>query len=440
MYEDEGNYSYRPDMGLSTDLAIAGSLNIPLLYPTEFTRDTLTLNYELNLGDALTLNATVFENKSVFWRDERGLTSWRPTLATINEGEAENSGFNVLAKSFIDGDLLNQTLTYGLEQINYDTSYRINSQNLSGEDAKNLSFYLEDRIEFDFGLSIIPGIRHDSYDIDSAVIDKIFSETTGGLTIEYVFLKSFLLRASSTQLFKGPEIGEVFTGAGLRDTANPGIDAETGTNSEIAFAYQGNIFSAGASVFETQIDNYIYDYAPIPGGGGSWKDNVGDMALDGYEVYAKINIGALQTLLTYSSSDSELSAFSDFSSLDNARIDRKQGDTISFNLDYDLSAADLSLHWDFLLVNDIGAGSDLDGATLNNEKDGYKVHNIAIRWQPSGKAKGLALTLGIDNVFDEFYASQSSRTGVSFHPLFGSLYLFDYEPGRNIKATASFRF
>jgi len=50
------------------------------------------------------------------------------------------------------------------------------------------------------------------------------------------------------------------------------------------------------------------------------------------------------------------------------------------------------------------------------------------------------LTLGVDNLFDEYYASQSSRTGVSFHPVFGELYLTDYEPGRNVKATIAYQF
>ncbi|MGB1299485.1 MAG: TonB-dependent receptor plug domain-containing protein, partial [Psychrobium sp.] len=39
-YSDEGDYSYRPDMGLATDLAITNALKVPLLWPTEFTRDT----------------------------------------------------------------------------------------------------------------------------------------------------------------------------------------------------------------------------------------------------------------------------------------------------------------------------------------------------------------------------------------------------------------
>jgi hemoglobin/transferrin/lactoferrin receptor protein len=67
------------------------------------------------------------------------------------------------------------------------------------------------------------------------------------------------------------------------------------------------------------------------------------------------------------------------------------------------------------------------------------VHNLSAHWQPAA-VKGLGLTLGMDNLFDEFYASQSSRTGTSIHPRFGKLYLMDYEPGRNAKLTVSYRF
>ncbi len=92
------------------------------------------------------------------------------------------------------------------------------------------------------------------------------------------------------------------------------------------------------------------------------------------------------------------------------------------------------------MVDDLDSGNDLGGASFDNSKDGYAVHNIAARWSPSEFLSGLTVTLGVDNLFDEFYASQSSRTGASAHPFFGELYLFDYEPGRNIKATVSYQF
>ncbi|HEX4940499.1 MAG TPA: TonB-dependent receptor, partial [Candidatus Kapabacteria bacterium] len=148
---------------------------------------------------------------------------------------------------------------------------------------------------------------------------------------------------------------------------------------------------------------------------------------------------ALRMLLTYSVADSELAAFSEYASLDGARLDRVQGDTISLDLDYDLAALDTTLHWDVLAVDDVDADVDLDGATLDTAKDGYVVHNISARWMPRS-VDGLELTLGVDNLFDEYYASQSSRTGVSLHPRFGELYLMDYEPGRNAKVTVAYQF
>ena len=108
-------------------------------------------------------------------------------------------------------------------------------------------------------------------------------------------------------------------------------------------------------------------------------------------------------------------------------------------LDYHLVQSRLALHWDTQVVKSLSSGIDLDGASENNAKDGFAVHNISAKWHPAA-IKGLSLTVGIDNLFDEYYASQSSRTGLSLHPRFGELYLQDYEPGRNFKITADYTF
>jgi hemoglobin/transferrin/lactoferrin receptor protein len=446
-YKDEGNYSYRPDMGLATDLAITNSLMVPLLWPTEFTRDTLTLNYDLEWGGHSKLKAALFTNKSELERDESGwaanpaYASWAGQI----EGEAENKGFNLLAET----DLETHTLTYGVEIIRYDTDYKavyVSSTDSSSEKASSHAVFLQDRIQLTDKLAIIPGIRFDSYDIESAVVDDRFNEFTGALAAEYELTDNLLVKVSTTQLFKGPEIGEVFTGAGLFDTANQDIDEETGLNSELSLAFEDAVlgadqFLAGITLFQTDIDDYIYDYAPPPPsvGGRSWKDNVGDMRIDGIEAYLGYNIGNLRTLITYSSAESSLDAASEYTQLDNARLDRQQGDTVSINIDYEIPDWNLALHWDSLIVDDVDSHLDLDGASLYNGKDDYNVHNISMRWTPE-TVRGLAITFGVDNLFDKFYTSQSSRTGVSFHPLFGQLYLQDFEPGRNIKMTASFEF
>ncbi|MBN7799056.1 TonB-dependent receptor domain-containing protein [Parahaliea mediterranea] len=439
-YEDSGDYSYRPDMGLATDIAIGDNLGLPLTYPTEFTRDTYTLNYDLQWGQASHLKAALFHNESSLWRDEAAIKALWPDSPARVEGTATNSGFNALATSSL-GSRVTHDLTYGVDIVRYDTEYHPDGRTLSEEDATASALFIEDTIAFGNGLSLIPGLRYDRHDLDSAVVDDSFSEVTGALAAQYQLGDSLLFKLSSTQLFKGPEIGEVFVGAGLYDSPNPGIEAETGYNTEFALAYEAarfgaDRFAAGFTVFRTDIEDYIYDYASSPAG-GYWKDNVGDMTIDGYEAYIGYDIGGLQALLSVSDAESDLDAADAHADLDGARLDRQQGETVSLNIDYALADWGVTLHWDTLWVDDVAAALDLDGATLDNAKDGYTVSNLSARWTPKA-LRGLSLTAGVDNLFDEFYASQSSRTGVSFHPRFGKLYLQDYEPGRNIKVTVTY--
>lgn len=445
MYVDKGQYSYRPDMGLATDLAIGQSLDAPLVWPTEFTRNTLTLNYDAEFGNTF-LKAAIFDNKSHLERDE---TAWQYSTALVRgspasawaawvNGDADNRGITLLAETIWEQN----TFTYGFEHYSYKTHYEATylsgSLESSKEDAKSTSLFLQDRIQLTDELAVIPGLRYDNYNMNTVTVDDSFDDVTGALALEYALNNAWLFKISQTQLFKAPEVAEVFVGAGLFDSPNPDLKAETGKNSELSMAYADAVlgadrFAAGFTYFQTLVDDYIYDYA-----GSSFKDNVGDMTIDGYEAYLGYNVGGLKALLTFSKADSKLDAFAAYAAdLDGARIDRQQGDTISLALDYTFDTRGLSLHWDVLTVDDVPARLDLDGATQDNAKEGFTVHNVSARWSPE-KVKGLTLTAGIDNVTDEFYASQSSRTGTSFHPLFGELYLLDYEPGRNVKFTVAY--
>lgn len=437
-YTDSGDYSQRPDMGLATGLAISNSLKVPLVYPTEFTRDTTTLSYEASLSENTVLNASIYKNESTFWRDERAYTR----APTVNQGDANNTGVNLLATTTIDNGV-SHVFNYGVEQIQYETAYHVDGVNKAAESADTRILFIEDRVETAQGFNFIPGFRYESSDLDSTLINKSYSDITASLAAEYEANDSLLFRISSTSLFKAPEIGEVFIGAGLYDVANPDVQAETGSNSQFSIAYQDDIlgadtFSAGVTLFQTDIKNYIYDYANKTAT-VTWKDNIGSMQIEGYEAYVGYNLKTLKLLLTYSSAESELDALPEYAVFDGARLDRQQGDSLSLSADYSFSSINLSLHWDALLVKDVDSGLDIDGATLENSKDGYVVHNLSAHWQPAA-VKGLGLTLGVDNLFDEFYASQSSRTGTSIHPRFGKLYLMDYEPGRNAKLTVSYRF
>lgn len=441
-YRDEGDYTYRPDMGLATDLAIYNSLGGPLLWPTKFNRDTLTLNYEGYVGDHTSITGTLFRNVSELERDENGWAEvgW-DDYAGIITGEATNTGLNVLAETEVG----KHTVSYGGEVIRNDTDYHaaLPTPESSSESATQSALFVQDRYQVTDKLAVTPGIRYNQYKIDSTVVDKTYSKATGALAAEYQATPNLQLKASATQLFKGPEIGEVYVGAGLYDTPNQDIEAETGLNSQIGVAYEKTLanaakFKVGTTLFQTDLNDYIYDYAANPDG-GYWKDNVGDMTVRGFESYLGYDVGNLTTLLTYSKAKSDLEAFDDYAELDGNSLDRTQGDTVTFQVGYNFQKTGVKLNWETMHVSGLDDTTYLDGATLNTAKDNFTVHNVSATWKPKS-VKGLELTLGVDNLFDEFYASQSSRTGVSFHPRFGELYLTDYEPGRNVKLTATYNF
>jgi hemoglobin/transferrin/lactoferrin receptor protein len=347
-------------------------------------------------------------------------------------------GFNVLARHALGS----HALTYGVDFVDYETAYLVDDEQLAGERAKNFAAFLQDDIEFGARFTLTPGLRYERFDLDANFANDVYDDVTGALALRFDATNNLALRLSGTQIFKAPELSEVFIGAGLYDDPNPGIEAETGYNAEFAVNHRARIgasgnLSTGVTLFQTAIEDYIYDYAETADFYG--KDNVGDMRIRGFEAFVGFGAGGFESLVTYSRSRSELAAFAEFADLENARIDREQGDTISVELDYEWPAQGLALHWDSLFVDSMPPGVDLDGPTLDNSKDGFDVHNLSASWTPNA-VRGLTLIVGIDNVFDEFYASQSSRTGLSRHPRFGQLYLQDYEPGRNAKATVTWQY
>lgn len=450
-YSDEGNYSYRPDMGLATDIAIRNAmfdlwaLYTPLTWPTEFSRDTMTLSYIGNIGATTELRASAFSNESELWRDERAWGMDDPFSGYVT-GNATNEGVNFIAETSLTAGSLEHELTYGLDYLTYTTEYVhdaiyvADGGSQSSEESTAIALFLQDKIALTDSLSITPGVRYDSNDLDSVMVDNDFSEVTFALSGEYFINKDLVVRLSSTQLFKSPEIAEVFTGAGLGSVEHQDIEAETGLNSEIAVAYQtefnsGLKLKTGLTFFKSSIENYIYDYATT-----DWTpDNIGDMNIDGSEFYLGIDADALSANITYSLAESDLESDAGYEQFEGARLDRQQGDTISGNISYRLEDYGLHFNWEVQNVDSVENALDIDGASLDKSKDGYTIHNISARWNPAS-LEPLTLIFGVDNLFDEYYSSQSSRTGVSFHPRFGNLALTDYEPGRNIKATISYQF
>jgi len=432
---DEGDYTQRPDMGVLTNAAITGDI----LLPTEYERETITARYELDLGDAFGLEATYYMNDMSLWRDESNPGIPR-AHGSAREAKADNSGALVLATSKLDTDALAHTLKYGLEYFDQNQSYLPLAGDESTaqlQDSRSLAFFLEDEVTIAERFVLRPGVRYTDYKINYVETGETGSwdKLTFGLAAEAELTDGFRLLGSFTSLFRGPELTEVFGGSGARKLVNADLDPETGNNIEVGFRYSGNVGDAtlnlGANLFWTKLKNFIAETA-VPGTTASevWDTNIGDAKINGVEASANLMIAGWDALLTFSSSDLDIDDLTGAATTESLR---EVGDTLGAELSYTFPAAAITVGWN---MQHVFEKTDVNGAV----KEAYTIHNLTARWDNPADINGMSLIVGVDNLLDKTYTSHASRSGDTFHPVFGPLHLNDVEPGRNVKVTLSQRF
>jgi len=432
--QDKGDYVPRPNFGAEANRIISGNAT----YPTKFTRDTYTLNHELNLGEDLILDTSLYYGLHTIDRFEYidGVTGVRPggaTSANIH-GKVKNYGINTKAQSNIETGNILHTFTYGVE---YDVqSSKVTNDGLKyGDDekAKSLGIYVQNAIDFDNGLILTPGIRFNNYKLDGLNGDLDDNKFTYSLAADYAFNDNFSVFASATSLFKGVEMVEVLSTARTSYDYNPNIKSETGLNSEIGFKYiEDNILGAdnigfSTKYFKTTIKDYL-DYDDIDGDTFDEAYNGGKLNIYGIESSFAYNLNNFSSLLTYTHTRSDFEDTGD-------SLTEEAGDKFSLNLKYKVNK-ELELSWKSIVVLD----EDDPSSNLNvDRKEGYAVHDIAVKYEPKS-VKGLKIIAGVDNIFDKTYTSHASVNQYFNHPRFGSGDANDYDPGRNFKVTLSYRF
>lgn len=428
-YKDEGDYAPRPDFGRDYNEARTGLDT----FDTEYTRETITLNHELDLGDPLYLKTTLYTNENELERYEGPLTSGanvRPGGLSegLLNGKVKTKGINAKAQSRFNTSDISHTLTYGGLYDVQSSKVEWNGEKYGeNEEAKYGALYLENRIDFTNGLSVTPGIRYNHYDFDGVYSKDTNSEFTYGLATEYAINNNWTLIASATTLYKGVEMVDVLATNRIYAPESK-VDPETGINKEIGFRYEttdtlgADYVGVSFKYFQTDIDDYIQ----IKEGTNYEMENGGTLELDGVEVSLAYQKGNFDALLTYAHTDTN---FED----SGEPLEKEPGDSFSLGLDYKIMP-NLSVSWDSLVVldqNDVPEGAYL-------EKESYDVHDIAVNWKPKA-VKGLTVIAGIDNIFDEAYYSHISENRLL--TVAGEDHVStDYEPGRNFKVTLAYKF
>lgn len=423
---DDGNYAPRPDFGNDFNINSSGGVT----FPTEYDRDTITLKHELRLENT-TVDTSLYSNKNLLKRTETWVgRSPRPTLIGDLEGEVKTAGLNLKAQTNLETGSIFHTFTYGGLYDKQTSKVKWNAEKYGqNEEAISKVLFIEDTIDFDNGLVLIPGIRYNMYDLDGVAGDISDKEPTYSLAAEYSVTDSLSLLASATTLFKGVEMVDVLASNRTSGSAanSAGVKSETGINKEIGFKYIENGALGADSVgfifkyFNTDINDYIVNEWSA-GYVDNYLTNAEDLELKGFEASFAYNKDNFNALVTYAKTETKYSA--------TGLADVKDpGDSLTIGLDYDVMP-NLALSWESLFMfkekDVVAAGYD--------EKKSFNVHDIAMRWEPKA-VKGLTVIAGVDNIFDEAYISHISenRTARGYSTA-------DYEPGRSFKVTLSYKF
>ncbi|MGF1730239.1 TonB-dependent siderophore receptor [Photobacterium kasasachensis] len=427
MYRDSGDYNPRPDMAGEANQ----SLSKDKLIPTDYDRDTVTLSYELR-GDTTRGKVSVYSSETEIVRDESVMAPrWPSSRLSMNTAKNENVGVNVKFQSDYSLASLENVATYGADYIDKNSSSSYGGNQFMDETAISSAVFFEDQIFFTDRFSITAGIRFDDYERKAMTGTKDFDDVTWALATEWGVTEDITLFASTRSLFKGPELMETFIRyqdvAFLADDIKP----ETGLNTQGGVRFnkyvEEHFFGADLTLFQTDIDNYIvetYQRATR----SYLISNLGDVEIKGFEASVSYGYDAFNSKLSYSKSDMEDKTNGGPVIGGNGRS-MDVGDSIALTLDYQADSLDTIFGWSSILVRDednVQAGQPI--------KEGYNVHNLYAQWVPQ-TVDGLAVTFGIDNIFDEAYASHASRSGTA-----RGITLDDLEPGRNFKLSAAYQF
>ena len=342
------------------------------------------------------------------------------------------------------GDAFDQIISYGLEYYkDTATAKRDGIPRPSAPDGNQhiISAYLQNEILLGERLTLIPGIRFDDYaskrdqgdtgtNEDSAWSAKI------GANLRVTDWLSF--QASYNEAFRAPSLSELFVsgvhftcGPGCQNlfVPNPDLKPEKARNKEIGLRLsQQNLLMDGdragvrAALFRNDVEDFIdraviFTPRPVPGnpgpGGVTTQENVTDARLEGVEIEAVYDAPRWFAGLAYSQTRGD---------------NDSTGEPLA-SVQPDEWMARLGLRFPAQNLEAGAQGRFI--AAQNRVPEGvepassHQLYDLWLSWRPSQQLAGLSLDLGIDNLLDEDYT-----------PYLSAL----QGPGRNFKATLSYRF
>ena len=433
--EKKGIFPFRPDFPSRSEPPI----------PQQVKRDTYGIDYKYNPSNPLIdVDTNVYQTKTRILRDSEYLTD--PGFDF--NAQVKTTGAKIQNTSNIATNVGTHKLISGIEHYKKESEMERDFVKTGSDEATNTSVYLEDQWQMG-KFSLTPGVRYDRYKSPDFIAGgKTYDNVVGALAASYEIAPLTQVFASYTQLFNGPDLSQtIFNSDGDKTYVNNDLKAEEGSNAEVGIittlrdlTVAGDALQLSGKYFETDIENYIEF---VRSGGTRPGLNCGngqpvgacqgvvnkdeDYKIKGVELAADYKMNNFSMGLSYSRARSK-GEDTGYSIPSVTGSSSESGDKYMVNLAYAPTE-----------TTDIGWRSTYVASVMPNtseneiEKPSYNVHDIFMNYSPK-QVDGLKATLGVYNLFDEAYASHSSR----LNPI--DDVTTDFEKGRNIKASLTYQF
>jgi vitamin B12 transporter len=268
-----------------------------------------------------------------------------------------------------------------------------------------LSYYAQGILELPAGVAINAGARLD----DNSAFGTFFTYRVGAA---YRFQTRTRVRASVGNAYKAPSLAENYA-VGSFETGNPALEPERSTSWEIGVQqpFLGDRIALSATYFQQHFRDLIQYNFVAPGEPTYF--NIAGADANGFELGADVSLAVALTLTaSYSNLDTEIidAGFSNEPGavfVTGAPLIRRPRHSGRLGARYRLAdQATLSAN-----VNLVGAREDVDFRPFPSERvvlAAYQTVDLAAEidlLRPRGGTPGFALTLRVENAFDEEYES-----------------------------------
>lgn len=440
-YDDSRTYQVRQDVGYRD---------------TKYMGSSLVWTDSASNNDLLDLQASLYFNNvdSFSWEEENNNSQGTQDI------QDKSWGYNLSNNSLTNFGLLHygtsgNFTSHSGEIIKSDrtTGEIIEDESAASEassDEVKLATWLNVQLPIGDSFEVIPGIRYDSFYIESSNAIGLDGEpllrdgrtetrVSKSLNILYHFTDEIKFFASYAEALNPPSNGELFTsGRGFKP--NPELKSERADNQElgVVFDYQG-VFSGGDSwvsrinVFQNDIKDFITDIYSSEWPDGE-KVNVGEAQLKGFEVSTNYQIDDWDLSASYGQTrgiDKNTGWY--LSEMPSDKINLVSNYQVNEELSIGTSAIFAFTH-DKAPTQQLVEGGGIEEIPAEGFGSWFTI-DIFTTYKPI-VISGLTANLSITNLFDRGYAQRMDyeRNGSAKNPV------EFYEEGRSINLKVSYAF